>query len=577
MGDMADFYDVFLSHNSQDKPAVRAICKSLEDAGCRVFFDDNDMNYDEIAGSTIDEALDKTLVFAGCWGPNGHGTYHMAEMDIGFNAAIHNNKSLITVILPGAGTSTPTARFRGFPPIIFSHPDDTAPIKKILSVVDGVRQRSDMPPRAGKDVGGARPATARRLSRARDDAPTDRDPYKNILTQLRRDNRQSGLNFLVGPLSGMEAPTGEDHGDEENLRFPESGEPSPWEVARMLTQKGDFLPDDVALQQLPIELVASWLSMGNSDSQLVQSRLQDILRTRGKSSNEFYDNFAKMLQSLLASSEVSRGKVTPAPMIFTTNFGTNLEWHMMYHGVAFTRVTMRLPDCLEIQSIRPVLHGDTLLLSDVFDENAQPEIVQRTDKNAEDIALAFLGDAVAKSANCRAQAYDMGYRGGRDAVDHHLTPSNLNLDDFEGCILFKYHGSIDIPHSCVVNTEQLFKLTRDDELVPGAIVKRLKMAPSVVFGTSFLLTEVQQAAEAVWRVPFQSTEINRYLVPRDRDALKQRMRDGWLMQLEDAMGENLKHHASKLNLMQIAPGQVAFLEALDAELKRHVPVHAGTG
>ena len=564
-----DFYDVFLSHNSKDKPAARALCTALTAQGCSVFFDDRDLENDRIAGSEIDSAIDKTLVFAGCWGPAGVGRYQNFELDIGFSFAIDSKFSLITVILPGATPADPGARFRSFPPIIFNHLEDTAPIQKILRVVDRVRSDRSLPPREAGDGIAPQAAPLRRSRQNRHDAAaTKDDPYHGIPEQLRRDVRQFGLNFLVGPLTGMEAPSGEDYGPEENLRFPESGEPSPWEIAHLIKEKGDFLPqdEDQASGVLPLELVASWLSMGKGDSRLVQSRLKTILNTRRKRNSGFYDQFARVLRLLLQTAETTRRRRTPAPMIFTTNFGNNLEWHMMYHGVPFTRVTVKLPDCLIIQSVRSQIEGDTLILSDIFDEGSQPLILPRDSDDAEEQALAFLADALPETANRHAATGRQGLRAGGEDQAQPSTARDLSFDGLEGCILFKYHGSIDVDDSCVVNNEQLFELTRIDDLVPSAVEERLKIAPSVVFGTSFLLTEVQQAAEAVWRVPFRATRINRYVVPREREHLSKRFRDGWLLQMEEAMRDNLKHHASTLNLIEVKPGQEAFLRALEKEI-----------
>lgn len=571
-----DFYDVFLSHNSRDKPAARALSKALMEAGCSVFFDDQDMENDRIAGSEIDVAFDKTLVFAGCWGPAGVGRYQSFELDMGFNFAIDSKFSLITVILPGATPADPGARFRSFPPIIFNHLEDTAPVQKILRVVDRVRSDRNLPPR---DTGEAnapqtQPTRASRQN-LHDAAATKDDPYHGIPEQLRRDVRQFGLNFLVGPLTGMEAPSGEDYGEEQNLRWPESGEPSPWEVAHLIKEKGDFLPEDGdSTGVLPLELVASWLSMGKGDSRLVQSRLKTILHSRRGRNSGFYSQFAKVLRLLLQTAETTRRRRTPAPMIFTTNFGTNLEWHMMYHGVAFTRVTVKLPDCLIIQSVRSQIQGETLILSDAFDEDSQPLILPRDSEDAEEQALAFLADALPETASRHATTSRQSYRGTGDDYTQPTTARDLSFDEMEGCILFKYHGSVDVDDSCVVNNEQLFELTRIEDLVPSAVEERLKIAPSVVFGTSFLLTEVQQAAEAVWRVPFRATRINRYVVPREREGLTKRFRDGWLLQLEEAMRDNLKHHASTLNLIEVKPGQEAFLRALEKEFDPNGDVSA---
>ncbi len=560
-----DFFDIFLSHNSLEKPAIRELCRTLEGHGCKVFFDDDDLPPDQIAGAVIDEVLPKTLVFVGCWGPNGVSRYHKVEMDIAFNNHVLSEGALVTVILPGATPADRTTVFRGFPAITFATLEDTKPVKKLLDMVDRIREEKGYPQRATETAPEPDAPAAVPIAAAAP-APTSggQDPFRPIAQQLRRDARQFGLNFLIGPLTGIEAPPASETEETHEISNQEFGEPSPWDVAQLLMQKGDELSLDDVSNRLPLELVASWLCMSTSGPQMVQSRLQEVLQIRRQQNNQFYDRFAKVLRQLLDSSEASRRKRRPAPMIFTTNFGTNLEWHMICNGVPFTRITVNLPNRLEVQSIGSAVQNGTIVLSDAFDPDSQPRILSRDDPHAEEEALAFLEEAAVQSVS-RGQGHSAHGRGGEDYA-RPVTPKGLSFDDFEGCILFKYHGSIDVYGSCVVNTEQLFELTRIDDLVPAAIEERLRISPSVLFGNSFLLTEVQQAAEVVWRGPFTSSRINRYLVPREREGLKSRSRDGWLMRLEEDMQDNLRHHASTLNLIELPPGQEVFLKALEAEL-----------
>jgi hypothetical protein len=470
---------------------------------------------------------------------------------------------LVTVILPGATTADPSARFRGFPPIVFEQLTDTAPLKKLLRVVDRARAARKLPPRNVPSASGTgsvepKPEPAPPKERTQD------DQIKQVVRQLRRDARQFGLNFLVGPLTGIEPPTAPPEGVECNQIGPESGEASPWELAHLIKEEQDGFPPDGTSGQLPLELVASWLSMSQGDARLVQSRLKQILGLRGKCNSRFYHRFAQVLKLLLASSEMTRRRRTPPPLIFTTNFGTNLEWNMMQSGVPFTRVTVKLPDTLEVQKIGAEVRDGTIVLTDLNDEDAQPLLLPENSEDSEDLALSFLADALPILLHSSVDATAHSYGSGGDQMS---TSRGLSFDDAPGCVLFKYHGSIDVYDSCVVNNEQLFELTRIEDLVPSVIGERLKIAPTVVFGTSFLLTEVQQTAEAVLRVPFRSNRTNRYLVPRYKQTLKDRGRDGWLLQFEEAMRENLKNHASKLNLVEVAPGQESFLLALQNELE----------
>lgn len=566
-----EIYDVFLSHNSKDKPAVSALRDRLQDAGCVVFFDDKDLLNEQIVGTQIDDVFERSLVFAGCWGPNGVGPYQQVEMDIAFNNFVHHASVLTTVILPGAEPKDPSARFRSFPAIWFKRLDHDEPLNKLLGVINRARAGRGLAPRPGLGDKAARALQTLRRSPAEDQAA--KNQTSNIVRQLRRDSRQFGMNFLLGPLTGIERPTGIPM-SEQNAMGPEAGEPSPYELAHLLPDDQNALPLDEVGDKLPLQTVASWMTIHKSDPRLVQDRLRSILRQRRLCNSAFYDRFAEVMGLLLEKSETNRRRRTPPPLVFTTNFGTNLEWKLIYHGVPFTRITVKLPDTLEVQRIHASRQDDSIVLSDLNDEGSQPLMLKRADPESETAALSFLADSFNDSVERAAALVGRRFEGGFSEYERPVTTRGLSFDEMEGVILFKYHGSVDVDDSCVVNNEQLFELTRTEDLVPAAIEERLKIAPTVVFGSSFLLTEVQQAAEAVWRAPFNSKRINRYVVPRRNEGLTDRDRDGWLMQLEEGMRESLKNHAGKFNLMELSPGQIEFLDALKEEFSAAQPIGA---
>ena len=55
-------YDVFLSHNSKDKPRVRKLAERLKQAGLRVWFDEWNIKPGEIISLKVDEGLDQSRV-----------------------------------------------------------------------------------------------------------------------------------------------------------------------------------------------------------------------------------------------------------------------------------------------------------------------------------------------------------------------------------------------------------------------------------------------------------------------------------------------------------------------------------
>ncbi|HEX2609572.1 MAG TPA: toll/interleukin-1 receptor domain-containing protein, partial [Gemmatimonadales bacterium] len=80
---MARPFDVFLSHNSRDKPVVREICKTLRERGLRPWLDEEEL----IPGRDWQEALESILqavpTAAVCVGGSGFGPWEDREMRAG--------------------------------------------------------------------------------------------------------------------------------------------------------------------------------------------------------------------------------------------------------------------------------------------------------------------------------------------------------------------------------------------------------------------------------------------------------------------------------------------------------------
>jgi hypothetical protein len=96
-------YDVFLSHNSKDKPAVEYLAIRLEDeAGLKVFLD----KWNLVPGDPWQEDLEKALAasrtVAVFLGPSGIGGWHNEEMRNALNQRVRDpERRVIPVLLPG--------------------------------------------------------------------------------------------------------------------------------------------------------------------------------------------------------------------------------------------------------------------------------------------------------------------------------------------------------------------------------------------------------------------------------------------------------------------------------------------
>lgn len=97
-------YDVFLSHNSHDKPAVEELARRLiDEAGLQPFLDKWHLIPGEPWQEALEEALDASHSCAVFLGPKGLGTWENEEMRTALDIrASRSDFRVIPVLLPGA-------------------------------------------------------------------------------------------------------------------------------------------------------------------------------------------------------------------------------------------------------------------------------------------------------------------------------------------------------------------------------------------------------------------------------------------------------------------------------------------
>lgn len=83
-------FDVFLSHNAQDKPRVRRLAERLKQAGLRVWFDEWNVRSGDIIALKVDEGLEQSRVLLLCISPNALASGWVA---LERSTAIHRDPS----------------------------------------------------------------------------------------------------------------------------------------------------------------------------------------------------------------------------------------------------------------------------------------------------------------------------------------------------------------------------------------------------------------------------------------------------------------------------------------------------
>jgi hypothetical protein len=111
-------FNVFLSHNSADKPSVEALAQRLLEAGIRPWLDSWNLVPGDPWQEGLEEALDTCATCAVFLGPSGIGPWHNEELRVALDRrALDRTRSfrVIPVLLPGADPADPATlpRFLG--------------------------------------------------------------------------------------------------------------------------------------------------------------------------------------------------------------------------------------------------------------------------------------------------------------------------------------------------------------------------------------------------------------------------------------------------------------------------------
>ncbi|AUB84262.1 hypothetical protein THSYN_27220 [Candidatus Thiodictyon syntrophicum] len=99
-------YDCFLSHNSKDKPAVRELCVRLQEAGLKVWFDENELPFGYNWQPLLEDGIRRSAAGVVVIGPNGTSNWNAEEMELMLRDARRQVRPVIPLLLSGA-PSTP--------------------------------------------------------------------------------------------------------------------------------------------------------------------------------------------------------------------------------------------------------------------------------------------------------------------------------------------------------------------------------------------------------------------------------------------------------------------------------------
>lgn len=100
----SDPFDVFLSHNSKDKPAVIALGEALRERGVRVWLDQWELVPGRPWQEAIEEVIETVTSAAVLIGADGIGPWEEPEMRACLDQCVTRRMAVIPVLLPGASS-----------------------------------------------------------------------------------------------------------------------------------------------------------------------------------------------------------------------------------------------------------------------------------------------------------------------------------------------------------------------------------------------------------------------------------------------------------------------------------------
>jgi TIR domain len=100
-----DYFDVFLCHNSEDKPEIRSIADGLESRGIKVWLDERVIKPGTLWQSALEEQISTINSAAVFVGESGIGPWQNIEIRAFVNEFVERKCPVIPAILPSAKTT----------------------------------------------------------------------------------------------------------------------------------------------------------------------------------------------------------------------------------------------------------------------------------------------------------------------------------------------------------------------------------------------------------------------------------------------------------------------------------------
>lgn len=519
--------DVFLSHNSKDKPSVRQIAESLEKSNLTVWLDEWELRPGTPWQVNIEAAIQNSRAIAVFIGPGGLGPWEEPEMRAALEFQVRNGNPVIPIMLPGV----PESVRENLP--LFLRPNTWVDFRGGLTDAQALE-------RLRWGITGEKPA--RRLSPPILATTPTGTPASTVasdaVTNLRRVLLSGNVTYFLG--SGI-------------YEGEADAPPRACDIARSLLLELELIDESFDQLLPPVDIASLYYAIKSGD-RILENRVSDLIFERSKVTPPLHECMVRLLLFLRARPPQRRARPRTAQLIVTTNLDVVLERALLRAGISFTRIVQhksaRRIDINEFGNVQ--LTTDNKV--EVRSKDGQVKIVGRDQLDELDEVIATFG---------KRSIVEESERGAGGQSSLHA----LSLQDYTEPILYKFLGSQDIPNSCAISTEHYFEFARRvlrQNCIPAQITEIIGNSPTLFLGHSFLDPDFRLAYFTLLRKSLELATDLRYAVqlPPERyvgDIYRQ-------MELKSRIWERVKEAGLRIGITTVEEHPTIFLQQLLKEM-----------
>lgn len=528
---MQQQFSVFLSYNSEDRPAVSRIAETLKGHGIRVWIDYLELQpgvpWEGFAENAILECS-ATAVFIG---PKGLGKWASVEMRLAKQRQLEGNFPVIPVLLPGC------------PPLN----DALPPFIKSNTVID-FRERSlddeQTIRRFRWGITGQKPPALPTEETPQAIPPAGPDKLSQVedaVSNLARFLKSGNVTFFLGPEAS--------YCDAEQT-------PSACEVARKLLIELRVIPKDYDKLLPPVDIAGMYYNVRWGDANLENAVIDIMSCARGVPKTHMH--LASLLNVLRARPQ-RRVRQRGQQLIVTTNLDVMTERALLTAGISFTRIVQHRSaqrvTINEYRNVRLVRLGDGREVIELPSAGGGAQQIAPDDYDTLDNFIAGHGHRVVE------QTRGDGEAAGKNPLDE------LPVQEMTGPILYKHLGSQDVPNSCVISVDHFFSFARrtlKQNCIPAKITEIIGNSAVLFLGYSLLDPDFRFTYYTLLRKPFELDMDYRYAVQLPPE----RFSKDTYRQMEAGLWDHIKKAGLlRLKITTVEEQSADFLERLLADVR----------